>query len=199
MLPFGNKLVFNRSLVTITKLWQKRTKKGGKNKINICVYRQKLWFPIFNFSCLPVTHLNIGRLQHQEYPQSKCNKLEIIAFYLPLSPHRDPRKPMQKSWSVKEIFILFKHFITCINDRSRVCFDIIFSSSSKNRSNFRIFIWSKMAVARLVCMSMRRFFSKRAGSELTADVSFCNEKPTKISNKYRRNQKDEKNSGKDIK
>ena len=43
---------------------------------------------------LPARHLNIGPLQHQEYPPSKCNKLKIIAFYLPLSPHQDPQKPI---------------------------------------------------------------------------------------------------------
>ena len=45
MLPFGKRMVFNRSLVTITKLWQRRTdssKKSGKNKINICAFLMKI-------------------------------------------------------------------------------------------------------------------------------------------------------------
>ena len=66
--------------------------------------------------------------------------------------------------------------LTSFKDLSRFCFDKIFSSSSKKRSSFLNLIWSSMAVARLVCISISLFFSNNIGNELTAEVSFWKKK-----------------------
>ena len=147
---------------------------------------QRLFFADFtNFlQCIylendkPVKYWHIDPLLFRLFLSSKCNKSKINAFYPHCLECLGLQKPKKTNKSRQIDFILWILCLrkmmshTCIRDLSNVCFDIIFSSNSKKRSSLRDLIWSKIEVARLVCMSINRFFSRSAGKELTADVSF---------------------------
>ena len=144
----------------------------------------------------PVKYWHIDPLLFRLFLSSKCNKSKINAFYPHCLECLGLQKPEKINRYCNDILRFFSISVsaekksrqidlilwilcltkmmshTCIRDLSNVCFDIIFSSNSKKRSSLRDLIWSKIEVARLVCMSISRFFSRSAGKELTADVSF---------------------------